>query len=335
MTETAIAPIAPPRQAVPGAPPRIHPSDILVHLIVTLLVPMFLEAAGGELHFARMAALETVTSYRARTHADLIAIAQIVAFGFAALASLSQSLVDDVSVAMALRLRGNANGLSRSAEQNRRALAKSQADRTMPNTLAMADLPAQAAAADEIDPAYEAAVIASVAEAQRLVAEAQARLWAPEPAPAAAPVATPTQFPSSAQTDTQAETPAPAQTDAPIRAAASVATPILAPALAQTQVPAQPSVPAPALAQTPRAAAVPAAGATLTKRQMQAMWAAAMTHVADEFTASVPHLPPAERKLASRRAIALSTCATDLIAGTVPPPPRPGDFGWFMQSNTR
>jgi hypothetical protein len=307
MTATATDPTEPPREAqAAGGRTRIHPSDILIHLIVTLMVPMFLEAAGGELHFARMAALETVTSYRARTQADLIAIAQIVAFGFAALASLSVSLVDDVPLAMALRLRSIANGLNRSAEHNRRALARSQADPTLPNILAMADLAAPdfAApdlAADPIDPAYEAAVLASVAEAQQMLAEAEASLGTSEPAPV------------PAVAETQAASPTAAS---PITAPAPSPAPIPAPILvlpARTQLPAR-------------------VDAAMTERQIQAAWAAAATRVADECTAGIPHLPPPERKPASHRAIALSTCATDLLASHVPPPPRLGDRGAIMRS---
>ncbi|MEA2738361.1 MAG: hypothetical protein QOH05_1668 [Acetobacteraceae bacterium] len=44
-------------------------------------------------------------------------------------------------------------------------------------------------------------------------------------------------------------------------------------------------------------------------------WASAMSDVANEFTASLGSLPPAERKLASMRANALSTCATQLLSG--------------------
>jgi hypothetical protein len=47
-----------------------------------------------------MAAIGTVNAYRARNHADLIAIAQIIAFGPAALGSLSLSMADDISLSM-------------------------------------------------------------------------------------------------------------------------------------------------------------------------------------------------------------------------------------------
>jgi hypothetical protein len=103
--------------------PGPHPLGLLMTLIVSLLTPMFICVAGGDIALARAAAIETINGYRAETHSDLIAIAQIVAFGLAALGSLSLSLADDVSVSMAMRLRGNANACNRSAEQNRRALA--------------------------------------------------------------------------------------------------------------------------------------------------------------------------------------------------------------------
>jgi hypothetical protein len=64
----------------------------------------------------------------------------------------------------------------------------------------------------------------------------------------------------------------------------------------------------------------------MTDKQKQALWAAAMSDVAGEFTASLIHLPPAERKIVSRRAAALSSCANQLLSGGVPPRPRPGDL---------
>jgi hypothetical protein len=105
----------------------VNRSAILLNLIVTLLAPMFLGLTAGDIGLARMAALETVNAYRARDHADLIAIGQIIGFGVAALTSLSLSMAGDISPSMVLRLRGNANACNRSAEQNRRALSKSQA----------------------------------------------------------------------------------------------------------------------------------------------------------------------------------------------------------------
>ena len=64
-------------------------------------------------------------AYRIQHQADLIAVAQLVAFGFATLSSLSLSMDDALSLNMVLRLRGNANACNRSAEANRRALQAS------------------------------------------------------------------------------------------------------------------------------------------------------------------------------------------------------------------
>ncbi len=116
MTETKTA-------SEPGL--GVHPADILFNLVVAFLVPMFLTASQGDITYARLAAIETVNGYGLRRTADLITIAQIIAFGLAALGSLSLSLADDVSVKMALRLRGNATSCNRAAEQNRRALRQS------------------------------------------------------------------------------------------------------------------------------------------------------------------------------------------------------------------
>jgi hypothetical protein len=105
----------------------VHPSAILLNVLIALLAPVFICGSGGDIALARMAAFETINGYRARNHADLIAVAQIVAFGLAALGSLSLSMADDLSLSMILRLRGNAVALNRSADQNRRALRESHA----------------------------------------------------------------------------------------------------------------------------------------------------------------------------------------------------------------
>jgi hypothetical protein len=156
----------------------MQPADILMHLIVTLLAPMFLCASGGNIAFARMAAIGTVNAYRARNQADLVAIAQIIAFGLTALGSLSLSMADNLSLSMTLRLRTNANAPNRSAQQNRRALA--EGDRgAAPWDAPLEEDPAEAN--------YQATVIAGVAEARQATAEVQARMSDASPAPAASP----------------------------------------------------------------------------------------------------------------------------------------------------
>jgi outer membrane biosynthesis protein TonB len=274
--------------------PNENPADILLTLIVALLAPMFLTASGSDINLARLAAFETVNAYRARSHTDLIAIAQIIGCGLIALGSLGFSMADDLSLSMVLRLRGNAVALNRVADQNRRALTASQA--ATPNAVAPIPPP---------DPAYEATVQTNVAAARKLTAEAMANLRKPEPDPAtAAPPAVPVQ-----------PEPKPVPTAAPP-----------APPTAQSPTAQSPT------AQSPTAQS-PTAQSPISQREWQVMLASAMTDVAAEFTADVANLPPEQRAAASRRAALLSSAATDVILGNIPPPMKPGDLAAFMQSN--
>ncbi|HEY1410746.1 MAG TPA: hypothetical protein VGF36_01335 [Rhodopila sp.] len=225
------------------SPHEIQSGDLLLTLIVALLAPLFLTASDGNIAFARLAAIETVSAYRARSQADLITIALIIACGLAALGSLGLSMADNLSTSMVLRLRGNAVALNRAADQNRKALAASEAAEPAP----------------DLD--YETAVQANVAAAQELTAAAKADLRNPEPV-----------------------------------------------------------APAPPQRHTPAA-----------QREWQVMVANAMTEVAAEFSGEAARLPPAERKMASIRADALSSAATEVILGNIPPPMRPGDLAAFMQ----
>jgi hypothetical protein len=146
----------PPTEATGShAPP--DPAGVLINLVISLLAPMFLCVTAGDAGMARMAAAETVNAYRVSNHADLIAVAQIIAFGLAALGSLSLSMADDIALPMTLRLRGNANALNRSAEQNRRLLRET-----------VTDNPTQSE------------VFLPPAAANLLAAEAEARLREPE-----------------------------------------------------------------------------------------------------------------------------------------------------------
>ena len=118
-------------QAAPATEAGLS-ADTLLNLVVIFLAPVFLSASNGDIALARLAAIETVKSYRAQNHADLLAVAQVVAFGFATLGSLCLSMADDISLTMALRLRGNANALSRSAEAHHRRLEQSRANTSQP-----------------------------------------------------------------------------------------------------------------------------------------------------------------------------------------------------------
>ena len=257
MTHT-ITPTGPSVEAAPEAaiPPR--PTDILMKLIVAFIAPMFLGVSGGDIRFARLAATETVNAYRLRNQADLLTVAQIIAFGLAALSSASLSMGDDLSLSMTLRLRGNANALHRAAEQNRRALTQSQASAPIPHRTTPAIEPEHLPTIAKDDDQTHAEPLLNVAAARQLAAEAQARLRDPN--------------------QTTAD-------HAPIPPPAPTAPPVMT-----------------------------------TEKRHQEMWAIAMTHEASEISATIPNLPPTERRAASIRAAALTRAANELLTGNNPPP---------------
>jgi hypothetical protein len=151
----------------------IRPDDFLLNIIVTFLMPLFL-TAGGDVTFARIAAIETVNAYCARNRADLITIAQIIACGLTALGSLSLSLADNLSLSMTLRLRSNAVALNRVVEQSRRALTQPQ-----PAVSPSAE-PRFSPASEEA--LYEAEILARIASTREMGGRAQPRPQNAEPA---------------------------------------------------------------------------------------------------------------------------------------------------------
>jgi hypothetical protein len=236
---------------------RLHLSDtILLNLIVALLAPMFLGVTAGDIGMARMAAIETVNAYRAQSLADLIAVAQIIGFGLAALGSLSLSMDDDISLSMTLRLRGNANAMNRSAEQNRRAIKAGRNNDPVPQRVAEAAEPDTRTMIAENDDQSGAEAFLNEAAEKALAAEARDRLVRP-----------------AEQTVDRAPVPPPAQVRAPT----------IAP--------------------------------TTSEKRHQEMWAIVMAKAASEISASIPGLPPAERRAASIRAGMLSSSANQLLTG--------------------
>ena len=155
---------------------------LLTSLIVTMLAPMFLWSCDGDVTLARAAAAETLNAYCAKDHLTLVRAAKVIAFDLATLASLGMSMSDDVSVSMALRLRGNANSLDRAAERNRAALEQDQRNAAM---IAQADGPTD----DE--------VAASVAAARQQVEQAKARIQPQQQPAAPRPPASPTPSPTT------------------------------------------------------------------------------------------------------------------------------------------
>jgi hypothetical protein len=270
-------------------------------------------------NMARRAALETVNAYRIRDQADLLTVAQIVAFGLAALGSLSLSMLDDLTLSMTLRLRGNANACSRSAELNRRARSPSPAGPARQAAPAIAAKPASPLAQAVRQPVDEAALVAEVAAVRRQVAAVQARMLeqrnatveaaAPASPLTPSPVATPsvaapiTTNPIATNPVATGPHPAPSVATAPIATAPIATAPIAA----------APIVAAPI-------AASPVAAPMTPDQQSKAMWASAMANVAAEFTAEIAMLPEAERWQAATRASALTRTARTLLSETGTPP---------------
>jgi hypothetical protein len=222
-----------------------NPTEFLMELIVALLAPMFLSTANGDITYARVAASETVNAYRAQTCSDLLTIAQIIAFGLAALGSLSLSMADDLSPSMTLRLRANAISANRAAEQCHRALARNALAR---NALARNALARNALARNLDDTTAQ-----------------------PEPPPNQA-------FPDTAA--------------------------IAAGVEQLRQHSAKPPVIQPD--------AIPNAA---SNEHRDTLWANAMAGVAADIAASLPGLKPLERRAASMRLAAMSSVASQLLAG--------------------
>ena len=342
-TVTAKPPLAPNLDLQPG--------DILLHLIVTLLAPMFLAVCCGNLDFARMAVLETVNAYRARGHVDLIAVAQIVAHGLASVSSACLSMSDDISLPMTLRLRASANASDRACERNRRALEKNRAT-PRPDPVFAPDPEPEPAADPTPDPEADrndAEVSARLAVVRRQAEPPRTPQAPHRPADPPTPAAPATAAPATAAPATAAPATAAIAGQASAGAAASSAatpTPAAPTPANATLATATPAAPTPNTA-TPATAAphqrtphrTPPAptnaeptnaepiDAEPTAQQFQQLWGAAMTVVANEYAASMADLPPAEREAARARAAVLNRAAGDLYAGNVPPRLRAGDLG--------
>jgi hypothetical protein len=168
-------------------------ADKLASLILALLTPMFLWSTAGDIRLAYAAAAGTVNEYRVTNRLSLFTVAKIIAFDIATLSSLSLSMYEDVDMVLALRLRGNANSLDRSAERNRRLLEEQ--GRTA-----------------STGPSAEAAA----AEAQRRAGAAKARMHA-------ATETLPTATPATVAEPPVATAPAPETPSASARAARSTA----------------------------------------------------------------------------------------------------------------
>jgi hypothetical protein len=133
-------------------PPGTEPArSHLMDFIIAFLAPLLTAGSITDVHFARLAAREAIDAYKARGQNELVTIAQIVAFALAALDTLRLSMPAELSLAMKLKLRGNANALNRAARDNTQTL-----ERTRRTSLPLqASLAEQAAIAGwEVDAAF-------------------------------------------------------------------------------------------------------------------------------------------------------------------------------------
>jgi hypothetical protein len=219
--------------------PSRSTTDLLLHMIVALLTPMFLTTTGNVNH-AYAAAQATVRSCTARNPMDLLLIGQMIAFGLATLSSVSLSMEDNIPINLILRLRGNAVSLHRASDKCRRALPEPE-----PNPAVAHDAPLTGA---ELH--HETEIIAEVELTRKRVAEYQAGFAQPQATPATVsnlpPDAGDKMKAATAQTDTESERrtgkPAAAPTGTPfspesnLRAACTLAFPDATPAEIDTMV---------------------------------------------------------------------------------------------------
>jgi len=106
-----------------------HITQVFLDKVFSLLVPLFLTAAGGNPEAARLAVESLLASYDVETEEEMRLAAEITSFGFGALEALCNSMAPDLSLSAVLRLRGSANAMHRSGHQCQRALDKLRKER--------------------------------------------------------------------------------------------------------------------------------------------------------------------------------------------------------------
>jgi hypothetical protein len=136
---------SPPSGSAPSepAPSEPVPSESAVSTgtaldhVLAFLIPFFLQGVGGDHAAARSACVRLLYSYGAETDQQCMLAAEIIAFSFTTLDNLGQSFADpDMAISTRLRLRSNANALSRAAERNRQALERAKKSAAEPAAIA-------------------------------------------------------------------------------------------------------------------------------------------------------------------------------------------------------
>jgi hypothetical protein len=139
--------------------------------IIGFLLPYFADTAA-DLRSARTDVIETLISYGSRTRAEFLQAAQIVALSVSTLEVLYEAETTEMSPAMRIRHRGNANSLNRAAERTQKALDQSLA-REVP------ERPRAPAEPNPIDDMTDAEAQA-IDEQARAVVEAYRNRFAPD-----------------------------------------------------------------------------------------------------------------------------------------------------------
>jgi hypothetical protein len=108
--------------------PASHPTitAAIFDKILAFLAPLFLVATTGDIGAAQEAASAMLGSYNPRTNRELRFAALSIAFAFGALETLCKAAGPELPLNQVLRMRGNANALNRSAQQNEARLEKLQ-----------------------------------------------------------------------------------------------------------------------------------------------------------------------------------------------------------------
>ena len=148
-------------------------AEQLLGVVLAMLTPLL---TIGSAEDARLAAHQAIAAYHTGGHGNLVTISQIVGFAIASLDNLRLSAPPDLSLAMKLKLRGNANALSRTSLHVSAASANPPTPAADPSSAAhpIADPPVQAPPpAPEPDPDHAGHQTTAIAE---LRAELRAEL---------------------------------------------------------------------------------------------------------------------------------------------------------------
>ena len=140
-------------------------SSAFLETIVTFLLPYFTIATADSDH-ARIEIVETLASYAARTRAEMLQAAQIIALGMTTLDVLAEVKTTEMSASMRIRFRGCANGLNRSTIQMEKAL-----DRRLACDLQTAPEPRPGPVNDIPDAEWQAEIEQTQAMIERIHAE--------------------------------------------------------------------------------------------------------------------------------------------------------------------